>query len=94
MVGIFSFSFRGLTTTVPIAGGRVTPAEGVSCLGVVPATAIVTSPAGKDDGSVLAVPVELAAGTSSPVEGVSATLYRLGQGEEDEGLQCKFHIRT
>jgi hypothetical protein len=94
LVGIFSFSFHGLATLVSTAGGRVTPAEGASCSGVVPATAVVTTPAGEDDGSVPAVPAEPAAGTSSPGEAASATLCRLGWGDVDNGLQCRFHIRT
>jgi hypothetical protein len=65
MPDFFSLSARGFTTTVLIAGGGVTPAEGVGCPSELPATAIVMTPADVADGSVPAVSTEPAAGTSS-----------------------------
>jgi hypothetical protein len=80
--------------TALITGGRVPPAEGESCPGTVPATVMVMTFVGDEDGSIPAAPVDLAAGTSSLVEGVSATLCRWGWGEEVEGLQDRFYIST
>jgi hypothetical protein len=47
---------------------------------------MVTTPAEVVDGSVLAVSVASSAGTSFPVSPVSTTSWRLGSGEEAEGL--------
>jgi hypothetical protein len=84
MPDFLSLSF---TTTVLIAGGGVTPAEGAGCPGEVPATAMVTTPAEVVDGSIPAVSAEPPAGTSSPANAVPATFRRLGSGGEEEGLQ-------
>jgi hypothetical protein len=89
MLDFFSLSARGFTTTVLVAGGEVTPAEGAGCPGEVPATATVTTPADVVDGSVLAVSVEPPAGTSSPANSAPNTFWRLGSGGEAEGLQNK-----
>jgi hypothetical protein len=43
MLDFFSLGARGFTTTVLIAGGGITPAEGAGCPGKVPATAMVTT---------------------------------------------------
>jgi hypothetical protein len=48
---------------------------------------MVTSFAGKDDGSAPAAPADTTAGASSPVDGISTTFHRWGLGKEDEGLQ-------
>jgi hypothetical protein len=87
MLDFFSPSARGFTIMVLIVGGKVTPAEGARCHGEVPATAIVTTPADVADGSVPAVSVEPAAGTSSPANVIPTTFQRLGSGGEEEGLQ-------
>jgi hypothetical protein len=70
-----------------IAGSRAVLAEGTSCPGEAPATAMVTSFAGEDAGSAPAAPADTTAGASSPVEGISTTFRRWGLGKEDEGLQ-------
>jgi hypothetical protein len=87
MPDLFSLSTRGFTTTVLIAGGGVTPAEGAGCPGEVPAAAMVTTPAEVVDGSVPAVSAEPPARTSSPANAVPTTFWRLGSGGEEEGLQ-------
>jgi hypothetical protein len=87
MLDFFSLSARSLTTTVLIAGGGVTPAEGAGCPSEVPATAIVTTPADVVDGSVPAVSAEPPAGTLSLANAVPTTFRRLGSGGEEEGLQ-------
>jgi hypothetical protein len=87
MPNLFSLSARGFTTTVLIACGGVTPAEGAGCSGEVPATAMVTTPAEVVDGSVLAVSAEPPTGTSSPANAVPTTFQRLGSGGEEEELQ-------
>jgi hypothetical protein len=46
MTAFFTLIARGVSTTVPVAGGRVTPAGGT-----VPATAMVTAPVTEADGS-------------------------------------------
>jgi hypothetical protein len=87
----FILRARGISTTVLVAGGGVTPA---GC--EVPATATVTTPAEVVDGSVPAVSVALPAGTSSPANSVPITFWCLGSGGEAEGLQirhCK-HAKT
>jgi hypothetical protein len=71
----------------PTAGGGSASVEGASCPDTAPATAIVTSSAREGDGSALPAAVGLASGSSFPVGGVSATLWRWGLGKEDEGLQ-------
>jgi hypothetical protein len=72
-----------------VAGSRAVLAEGASCPGAAPATMMVTSFAGEDDGSALAAPADTAAGASFPVGDVSTTLCRWGLGKEDEELQNK-----
>jgi hypothetical protein len=63
MTAFFILKARGISTTVLVAGGGLTPAD---CM--VPATAMVT------------VPVEV-------VDGSVPTSWRLGSGEEADGLQ-------
>jgi hypothetical protein len=70
-----------------VAGSRAVLVEGASCPGAAPATAMVTSFAGEDDGSAPAAPADTAADASFPVGDVSTTLCRWGLGKEDEGLQ-------
>jgi hypothetical protein len=89
MPDFFSLSARDLTTTVLVAGGGVTPAEGAGCPGEVPTTAMVMTPTDVVDGSVPAVSVEPPAGTSSPANSAPTTFWRLGSGGEAEGLQNK-----
>jgi hypothetical protein len=87
MADFFSLRARGSITTVLVAGGGVTPADGE-----VPATAMVTIPAEVVNGSVPAVSAAPPAGTSSPVNSAPITFWRLGSGGEAEGLQnrqCK-----
>jgi hypothetical protein len=87
MPDFFSLSARSFTTTVLVADGGVTPAEGAGCPGEVPATATVTTPAEVVDRSVPAVSAEPPAGTSSPVNAVPTTFRRLGPGGDEERLQ-------
>jgi hypothetical protein len=82
MPDFFSLSARGFTTTVLVADGGVTQADGE-----VPATATVTTPADVVDGSVPAISVEPPAGTSSPANSAPTTFWRLVSGGEVEGLQ-------
>jgi hypothetical protein len=82
MTAFFTLRARGIPTTVLIDGSGVTPA---GC--AVPATAMVTTPAEVVDGSVPAVSAASSAGTSFPASPISATSWRLGLGEEAEGLQ-------
>jgi hypothetical protein len=82
MIAFFILKARGISTSVLVAGGGVTPAD---C--AVPATAMVTFLAEVVDGSVPAVFAASSAGTSFPVSPVSTTSWRLGSGEEAEGLQ-------
>jgi hypothetical protein len=63
MTAFFTLKARGISTTVLVAGGGLTPAD---C--AVPTTAMVT------------VPVEV-------VDGSVRTSWRLGSGEEADGLQ-------
>jgi hypothetical protein len=63
MTTFFILKARGISTTVLVAGGGLTPAD---C--AVPTTAMVTVPAEVVDGSV-------------------PTSWRLGSGEEVDGLQ-------
>jgi hypothetical protein len=63
MTAFFILKASGISTTVLVAGGGLTPAD---CM--VPATAMVT------------VPVEV-------VDGSVPTSWRLGSGEEADGLQ-------
>jgi hypothetical protein len=81
MAGFLSLSTHGFT------GGGVTPAEGTRCPGEVPATAMVTTLTEVVDGSVPALSAEAPAGTSSPANAVPTTMWRLGLGGEEEGLQ-------
>jgi hypothetical protein len=87
MSDLFSLSAHGFTTTVLIASGGVTPAEGAGCPGEVPATAMVMTPAEVVVGSVPAVSAKPPAGTSSPANTVLTIFRRLGSGGEEEGLQ-------
>jgi hypothetical protein len=87
MADFFSLSARGFTTTVPVASGGVTPAEGAGCPSEVPATATVITPADVVDGSVPAISAEPLAGASSPANSVPITFWRLWSGGEAEGLQ-------
>jgi hypothetical protein len=82
MPDFFSLSARGFTTTVLVAGGGVTPAEGARCPGKVPATATVTTPVEVVDGSVPAVFMEPPAGTSSPAPSAPTTFGAWGQKEK------------
>jgi hypothetical protein len=82
MTAFFILRARGISTTVLNAGGGVTPA---GC--EVPTTVMVTIPAEVVDGSVPAVSAATSAGISFPVNPVSTTSWRLGLGEEAEGLQ-------
>jgi hypothetical protein len=77
MADFFSLRARGLITTVPVAGGGVTPADYE-----VPATAMVTIPVEVVDGSVPAVSVAPPAGTSSPANSVPITFWHLGWVEK------------
>jgi hypothetical protein len=86
MTAFFILKARGISTSVLIAGGGVTPAD---C--AVPATAMVTVPAEVVDGSIPAVSAASSAGTSFPANPVSTTSWRLGSGEEAEGLQKRLH---
>jgi hypothetical protein len=81
MTAFFTFRACGVSTTVLVAGGGVTPAGGA-----VPTTAMVTVPLEVVDGSVPAVSAASSAGTSFPASPVSATSWRLGSGEEVERL--------
>jgi hypothetical protein len=63
MTAFFTLRARGISTTVLVAGGGVTPA---GC--TVPATVMVTTPAEVVDGSVPAVSAASSAGTSFPVD--------------------------
>jgi hypothetical protein len=63
MTAFFTLRARGVSTTVLVAGGGVTPAGGT-----VPATTMVTVPVAVVDGSV-------------------PTSWRLGSGEEADGLE-------
>jgi hypothetical protein len=73
MTAFFILRDRGISTTVLIAGGRVTPA---GC--TVPATAMVTISAEVVDGSVPAVSAASSAGTSFPASLVPTTFLALG----------------
>jgi hypothetical protein len=91
MADFFSLRARGFITTVFVAGGGVTPADGD-----VPATAMVTIPAKVVDGSVPPVSATPPAGTSFPANSAPTTFWRLGSGGEAEGRQnrqCK-HATT
>jgi hypothetical protein len=78
----FTLKTRGISTTVLVAGSGVTPA---SCM--VPAMAMVSTLAEVVNGSVPVVSAASSVGTSFPASLVSATSWRLGSGEEAEGLQ-------
>jgi hypothetical protein len=82
ITAFFILKARGISTTVLVASGGLTPAD---C--AVPTTAMVTVPAEVVDGSVLAVSAASSAGSSFPVNPVSSTSWHLGSGEEAEGLQ-------
>jgi hypothetical protein len=51
---------------------------------------MVTTPAEVADGSVPVVSAALLAGTSSTVNSVLITFWRLGSGGEAEGLQIRY----
>jgi hypothetical protein len=80
MTAFFTLIALGVSTTVPVAGGEVTPAGGA-----VPATAMVTAPFAEADGSA---PIAEADGSTPVVEadGSVPTSSRLGSGEAG-GLQ-------
>jgi hypothetical protein len=82
MIAFFILRACGFSTTVLVAGCRVTPA---GC--EVPATAMVTILSEVLDGSAPAVSATSSAGTSSPAKSVPVTFWRLGSGGEAEGLQ-------
>jgi hypothetical protein len=75
MADFFSLRARGFITTVLVASGGVTPADGE-----VLATTMVTIPTEVVDGSVPAVSAAPPAGTSSPVNSAPITFWRLGSG--------------
>jgi hypothetical protein len=80
MTAIFTLRARGVSTTVLVAGGGVTPAGGA-----VPATATVTAPVAEADGSV-----PTTATVTAPIaeaDGSVPTSWRLGSGGEAGGLQ-------
>jgi hypothetical protein len=85
----FSFSARGFITTVLVAGGGVTPADGE-----VPATATVTSSVDVVDGSVPVVSTNPPAGTSSPANSAPTTFWHLGSRGEAEGLQNRQRMHS
>jgi hypothetical protein len=90
MTAFFILRARGISTTVLVAGGGVTPA---GC--VVPVTAMVTIPAEVVDGSVPAVSAASSVGTSFPANSVPTTFWRLGSRGEAEGLQkrqCQYAL--
>jgi hypothetical protein len=73
MIAFFTLRAHGVSTTILIAGGRVTPAGGA-----VPATAMVTAPVALVDGSV---PISWRSGSGGEVDGlqkdsVSVQQYR------------------
>jgi hypothetical protein len=80
MIAFFTLIARGVSTTVPVAGGGVTPAGGA-----VPATTMVTAPVAEADGSA---PIAEADGSARVVEadGSIPTSSRPGLGEAG-GLQ-------
>jgi hypothetical protein len=82
MTTFFILKPHGISTMVLAASGRLTPAD---C--AVPDTVMVTVPAEVVDGSVPAVSAASSAGTSFPANPVSTTSWRLGLGEEVDGLQ-------
>jgi hypothetical protein len=87
MADFFSLRACGFITTVLVAGGGVTPADGE-----VPAMAMVTIPAKVVDGSIPAVSAAPPGGTLSPANSAPITFWQLGLGGEAEGLQngqCK-----
>jgi hypothetical protein len=75
-----------------IAGGGAASVEGVSRPDIVPATAIVTSPAAEGDGSVLSPSMGSASGAPLLLGGTPATFWRWESGKEDEGLQDRVVI--
>jgi hypothetical protein len=80
MTTFFTLIARGVSTTVPVAGGRVTPAGGVA-----PATAMVTAPVAEADGSV-----PTTATVTTPVAEADRfvpTSWHSGLGGEAGGLQ-------
>jgi hypothetical protein len=81
MTAFFTLRARGISTMVLVAGGGVTP---TGC--TVPAMAMVTTPTEVVNGSDPAVCAASSAGTSFPVNSVSATFWHLGSEREAEGL--------
>jgi hypothetical protein len=80
MIAFFTLRARGVSTTVLVAGGEVTPAGGA-----VPARATVTAPIAEADGSVPTM-----ATVTAPVaeaDGSVPTSWRSGSGGEAGGLQ-------
>jgi hypothetical protein len=79
-------------SVTPIAGGGAASVEGVSCSDIVPATAIVTSPATEGDGSALSLSMGSASGAPLLLECTLATFWCWEPGNEDEGLQDRVVI--
>jgi hypothetical protein len=75
-----------------VTGGGVISPVGTLGPGIVPATAMVTSPAGAGDGSARTTLDDSAAEVSPIVKCVSTTFCRWGLGGADEGLQDRFII--
>jgi hypothetical protein len=81
-------------SVTPIAGGGAASVEGVSCPDIVPATAIVTSPATEGDGSALSPSMGSASGAPLLLENTPATFWRWESSKEHEGLQDRVVIST
>jgi hypothetical protein len=80
MTAFFTLRARGVSTTVLVAGGGITPAGSA-----VPATATETAPVAEVDGSV-----PTTATVTAPVaeaDGSVPTSWRTGSGGEAGGLQ-------
>jgi hypothetical protein len=84
MTAFFILRDHGISTTVLVAGGRVTP---TGC--EVPAMVMVTVSAEVVDGSVPAVSAASSSGTSFLASLVPTTFWLLGSGGEAEELQKK-----
>jgi hypothetical protein len=80
MTAFFTLRAHGVSTTVLIAGGGVTPAGGA-----VPATATVTAPVVEADGSVPTTTTVTA--PVAEADGFVPTSSRSGSGGEAGGLQ-------
>jgi hypothetical protein len=80
MTAFFTLRACGISTTVLVAGGRVTPAGGA-----VPATTMVTAPITEADGSIPTTAMVTA--PIAEADGSVPTSSRLGSGGEAGGLQ-------